>query len=61
MANGVANRTAYIFTSPDYWVTTKQACRDGEFCLLTLFLLSVDSSTQCIEPSYEKPINRKIS
>ncbi len=31
---------AIYTTSPDEWVTTKYACRDGEFCLVSLFLLS---------------------
>ena len=34
----------YTYTSPDDWVTMKHACRDEdeEFCLLGLFLHSVD-------------------
>ncbi len=42
--------------APDEWVTTKQACRDGELCLFGLFLLSIYSSTLCIQHSYGKPI-----
>ncbi len=42
-----------ICKSPAEWVTTKQACRgDEEFCLLSLFLHNVYSSTPCIEHSW---------
>ncbi len=47
-----------IYTSLNEWVTTNKACRDGEYCLLSLFFLSVYSSTLCIEHSYGKLIHR---
>ena len=47
-----------MYRSPDEWVTMKQACRDGEFCLLSLFLPSVYSSTLCIEHFDGKPTHR---
>ncbi len=45
-------------TSHGEWVTTKQACRDRDLCLLSLFFLSVYSSTICIKDFHGKATHR---